>query len=51
MKRYIVGVHNGFDVDDYYVDAESIKDACMIALSMAGDGTIYDAEEVPNSEH
>lgn len=51
MKKYIVGVYNGFDVDDYYVDAVSYGDACMIALSMAGDGTIYDVEEVPNSEN
>ena len=41
MRTYIVGIHNGYDVDDYYINAESADEACDIALSMAGYGYVY----------
>lgn len=39
--RYVVGVYNGFDVDDYYVDADSVDEACNIATAIACGGEVY----------
>lgn len=36
--RYIVGIFNGFDVDDYYINADSYDDAYNIAMSI---GQVY----------
>lgn len=41
MNRYIIGIHNGYDVDDYYINANTLDEACTIALSMAGGGSVY----------
>lgn len=40
---YIVGIHNGFDVDDYYIEASSKEEAIAIGESIASQvgGTLY----------
>lgn len=41
--RYIVGIFNGFDVDDYYINADSYDDAYNIGM---GIGEVYTVIEV-----
>lgn len=43
MKTYIIGVHNGFDVDDYYIKASSREEAYEIGKQIAVEqgGTLY----------
>lgn len=36
--RYIVGIFNGFDVDDYYINADNYDDAYNIGM---GIGEVY----------
>lgn len=38
MKTFIIGVFNGFDVDDYYINAESVEEAISIASAY---GEVY----------
>jgi len=40
QSRWIIGIHNGFDVDDFYVHAENEQEAVEKALAMAGGGTV-----------
>lgn len=35
MKKYVVGIYNGFDVDDYYIEASSADEANEIARTIA----------------
>lgn len=44
--RYVIGIHNGFDVDDYYVDAESKDEAIDKALALASSGTVFTVLEI-----
>lgn len=46
MKRYIVGIHNGVDVDDYYVSANSKDETVREVLSFQPDGTVYTVVEI-----
>lgn len=43
MKKYVIGIHNGFDVDDYYVEASSKEEAVAIGKHIAAStgGTLY----------
>lgn len=45
MKKYVVGIFNGVDVDDYYIDAESEDMAIDMAVSMSG-GTVFTVLEI-----
>lgn len=43
IKRYIIGINNGFDVDDYYIEASSREEAITIGEAIASQvgGTLY----------
>lgn len=43
MNRYIIGVYNGIDVDDYYINANSKQEAIKIASQY---GSIYTVIEL-----
>lgn len=40
MKIYTIGIFNGYDVDDYYINANSRTEAIRIAEEISG-GSYY----------
>lgn len=43
MKNYVIGVFNGFDVDDYYIEAASYEEAVLVGknIAISVGGTLY----------
>ena len=46
--RYIVGIFNGFDVDDYYINASNYDDAYNIGMTIGEVYTIIELQRRNN---